>query len=211
PYRKDGKIEGYQLIRVRPHNIFYKIGFRRGDIIKGVNRQKIDSPETLARIWGTIKDQSKLIIDVERGGKSITFEVTVKGDAISGGSSSPGERISQNNNKAETQQKELNNMDKAMQGLRAGPYRKNGKIEGYRLIRVKPHNLFYMMGARSGDILKGINGHKIDSTETLMRLWGGIKNGSKLSIEVERDGNLISFDLNLEQYKKDKTSSGGSS
>ncbi|MCP4138046.1 MAG: hypothetical protein GY754_44190 [bacterium] len=113
------------------------------------------------------------------------------------GSVGKGKKLSQNISKAEIQQKVLNNMDNAMRGLRAGPYRKNGKVEGYRLIRVKPYNILYKLGARSGDIVKRINGHKIDSTETLMKLWGNMKNEPKLSIDVERGGSPMSFDLNI--------------
>ncbi|MCP4132257.1 MAG: hypothetical protein GY754_14900, partial [bacterium] len=167
PYRKNGRIEGCRLIRVKSYNILYMLGFRSGDIVKGVDGQKIDSAETLARIWETIIGKSKLIIDVERGGESITFEVNIKDDAVSGGSSLPGERKSQNINKTEVTRKELSNIDKGMWGFRAGPYRKDGKIEGYQLIRVRPHNIFYKIGFRRGDIIKGVNRQKIDSPETL--------------------------------------------
>jgi len=99
--------------------------------------------------------------------------------------------------KSEIQQKVLNNLDNAMKGLRAGPYRVNGKIEGYRLIRVRPYNILYKYGIRSGDILKRINGKKINSTEKLYGMWQGIKEQTRLNVDIERRGKTITYDINI--------------
>ncbi len=99
--------------------------------------------------------------------------------------------------RSEIQQKVMNNLDNAMKGIRAGPYRVNGKIEGYRLIRVRPYNILYKYGIRSGDIIKRINGKKIDSTEKLYNMWTGVKELTKLSVDVERGGQIVTFDLNI--------------
>ncbi len=99
--------------------------------------------------------------------------------------------------RAEIQQKVFNNMDNALKGVRAGPYRVNGVIEGYKLFRVQPDNILYQLGARSGDIVKRVNGHPVDSTEKLMNMWQNIKSESKITIDIERGGKLNTFDFSI--------------
>jgi type II secretion system protein C len=99
--------------------------------------------------------------------------------------------------RSEIQQKLLNNIDNALDGLQAGPNRVNGKIDGYRLARVSPNNFLYKLGARSGDIAKRINGHPIDSTEKLLGLWQSVQGESKITIDIERDGKVQTFEFNV--------------
>ena len=99
--------------------------------------------------------------------------------------------------KAEFQQNVMNNIDNAMRGIRAGPYRENGVVEGYRLISVRPFNILYKYGIRSGDIIKRINGKKIDSTEKLYTMWKGITDESKMTADIDRNGQLITIEINI--------------
>lgn len=99
--------------------------------------------------------------------------------------------------KAEFQQNVMNNIDNAMRGIRAGPYRENGVVEGYRLISVRPFNILYKYGIRSGDIVKRINGKKIDSTEKLYTMWQGITDESKMTADIDRNGQIVTIEINI--------------
>ncbi len=99
--------------------------------------------------------------------------------------------------RAEFQQKMLNDIDNAMQGVKAGPHRVNGQIDGFQLIRIRPYNVLYDYGLRSGDIIKRINGKKIDSTEKLYNMWQGFKNESKLTFDIERNGKIVTLDVDI--------------
>lgn len=114
-----------------------------------------------------------------------------------GTESSSGGVVKKNISRAEMQQKVMNDIDNAMQGIQAGPHRVNGQIEGFKLIRIRPYNILYEYGIRSGDIIKRINGKKVDSTEKLFNMWQGIKNESKMVIDVERNGQIITFEMNI--------------
>lgn len=105
--------------------------------------------------------------------------------------------VKRNISRSEMQQKVLNNIDNAMQGIQAGPYRVNDQIEGFKIIRIRPYNILFEYGIRSGDIIKRINGKKVDSTEKLFNMWQGIKNESKMVIDVDRSGKIITFELNI--------------
>jgi general secretion pathway protein C len=106
-----------------------------------------------------------------------------------------GKKIKRSISRSEIKQKVLNNLDNAMKGLLAGPYRKGGEIVGFQLKKVKPYNILYKMGARSGDVVKRINGHSVNSTQKLYKLWDSLKSESKIVVDLERRGRLMTFDL----------------
>ncbi len=121
------------------------------------------------------------------------------GAAGSSGAASSGQSnlIKSSLSKAEFQQNVMNNIDNAMRGIRAGPYRENGVVEGYRLISVRPFNILYKYGIRSGDIVKRINGKKIDSTEKLFTMWQGITDESKMTADIDRNGQIVTIEINI--------------
>jgi general secretion pathway protein C len=166
---------------------------------------KVNS-ETSNDVWGNklvwIAD-SKVYIEV--GGQKMTLELYAKktvdpaaqqaaGVALPDGG---GQQLNQTLSRAEMRQKVFNNMDNALQGLQAGPYRVNGQIVGYRLINVRPNNIMFKLGARSGDIVRRVNGQILDSTQKLMSMWESIKNDPKITVDLERDGKNIRYDFNI--------------
>jgi len=116
---------------------------------------------------------------------------------VEGAEASSGGVVKKNISRAEMQQKVMNNIDNAMQGIQAGPHRVNGQIEGFKLIRIRPYNILYGYGIRSGDIIKRINGKKVDSTEKLFNMWQGMQKESKMVIDVERNGQIMTFEMNI--------------
>lgn len=106
-------------------------------------------------------------------------------------------KVQQSLSRSFLQQKVLKNMDNALKGLRAGPYRIDGKVEGYRIITVRPYNILYKLGARNGDIIKRVNGHPIDSTEKLYRLWNSIQGESQVTVDLERNNKLMTYEFSI--------------
>jgi general secretion pathway protein C len=119
------------------------------------------------------------------------------GAVSSAGTNGSAERSSQTISRSEIQQK-LKDVDSAFEGMRAGPYKVNDKIEGYKIFRVSPSNYLYKLGLRSGDIAKRVNGLSIDSTEKLLGIWNSVKEGqSKITVDIERGGKIQTFELNV--------------
>lgn len=165
---------------------------------------KVNS-ETSNDVWGNklvwIADSK---VYIEAGGQKMTLELYAKktvdpnqqGAAaipVEGGA----QQFNQTLSRAEIKQKVFNNMDNALQGLQAGPYRVNGQIVGYRLINVRPNNIMFKLGARSGDIVRRVNGQILDSTQKLMSMWESIKNDPKITVDLERNGKNIRYDFNI--------------
>ncbi len=162
--------------------------------------------EKLSEIFGLWKDVYgyKLVainssnVKLKKGSDTYTLDLYEKKSFTQkpGTGTKPG-TIKKQISKSEIQQKVLNNLDNAMKGLRAGPNRKNGEIDGYKLIRVRPYNILYKYGIRSGDILKRVNGKKIDSTEKLYTMWQGIKDQTSLNVEIDRNGQILTYEINI--------------
>lgn len=141
---------------------------------------------------------------LEAGGQRIALELYAKQivapNAHPGVAGQPGagaQQFTQTLSRAEVRQKVFNNMDNALQGLQAGPHRINGQIVGYRLTSVRPQNILFKLGARSGDVIKRVNGQMLDSTQKLMSMWETIKNDPKITIDLERNGKDIRYDFNI--------------
>jgi general secretion pathway protein C len=187
-----------------PTNIARAMILKTGEKGPGIFALYKFSPEVSNDVYGNkliwIAD-SKVIL--EAGGQKVTLELYAKkivappqntGAAQPDGS---GQNFSQTLSRAEIRQKVFNNMDNALQGLQAGPYRVNGQIVGYRLIMIRPQNILFKLGARSGDIVRRINGQVLDSTQKLMSMWETIKNDPKISVDIEREGKNIKYDFNI--------------
>ncbi len=143
---------------------------------------------------------SKVYLD--SGGQRVTLDLYAKqtitpGTAAPQGTGASGSNFNQTLSRAELRQKVFNNMDNALRGIQAGPYRVNGKIVGYRLINVRPYSVLYKLGARSGDIVRRVNGQQLDSTEKLMSMWESVKNDPKITVDLERGGKPVQFDFNI--------------
>jgi len=146
---------------------------------------------------------TKIFLEVK--GQKVTLELFAKKSIgptdASGSPTQPGigeqPKFAQNLSRSEIKQRVFNNMDNALRGLQAGPNRVNGQIVGYRLINVQPFNFLYRLGARSGDVIKRINGQMLDSTQKLYSTWEAIKNDPKITIDLERDGKNLHYDFNI--------------
>ncbi len=77
PHRVDGRIAGYKLFRVQPSSILYRLGARNGDIVMRVNGHPVDSTEKLYQMWQSIQGESRITVDLERGGRMVNYEFTI--------------------------------------------------------------------------------------------------------------------------------------
>lgn len=93
--------------------------------------------------------------------------------------------------------KALENLPKLYTDIRAVPYFKDGKADGFKLINVKASSLFEKLGLRRGDILKSINNTTLD-LQSGLQTFNNLKNESSFTLAVERRGADQTFNYQIQ-------------
>ncbi len=142
-------------------------------------------------------DSSKIYLDAN--GQRIVLDLfgAKNVDGQKKGPEGGGQNVKQQLSRAEIKQKVFNNVDNALYGINSAPHRVNGQIVGYKLVTVRPYNILYKFGARSGDIVKRVNGQSLDSTQKLYTLWEAMKTESRITVDIERQGKLVTYVFNI--------------
>ncbi|PNV76309.1 general secretion pathway protein GspC [Leptospira inadai] len=78
---------------------------------------------------------------------------------------------------------------------RFGPYMENNAITGYKIYSIGNDHIFYALGARSGDVIRRVNGMPLNETEKMLEIWNSIKTAEKVSVDVERGGKVLSYEF----------------
>ena len=86
--------------------------------------------------------------------------------------------------------RKLKNLASLGQQARVVPNYHRGKYDGFRLIGMRNNSLFRDIGFENGDIVKVINGGRIDSPNKALALYEALKNKSRLTVQLERGGIL---------------------
>jgi len=75
---KDGnRLKGFQISFVRKDSPFAKLGVQRGDIIKSINGQEINSYNAAFGVYKNIKDIDNLTLVIQRGSEEMELEYEI--------------------------------------------------------------------------------------------------------------------------------------
>ena len=97
--------------------------------------------------------------------------------------------------------KNLQDLPKILRDAKAVPYIKpnaDGKVEGFKLVAVKPGSLYEKVGLQNGDIIVGSNGQAIDSPKQAMELYQSLKKQDSIEIQVIREGEKKNLNIQFE-------------
>lgn len=86
--------------------------------------------------------------------------------------------------------KRLENVASLGKQVRVVPNYKGGKYEGFRMIGMNNSSMFRDIGFNNGDVVKVINGNRIDSPNKALALYEALKTKSRLTVQIERNGIL---------------------
>ncbi len=106
----------------------------------------------------------------------------------------PGAPVSITKNELNSYVKDPN---KIWKNIRIQEQRVNGQISGFRVNYVKKSSFFDTAGLKSGDIIKGIDGNEITSLADVMKYYTNIDSLDSLTLTVERAGEVIDLDFNV--------------
>jgi len=102
-------------------------------------------------------------------------------------------------NRAELQRLIAGNMENVLTSMNASLYRdrESGEVIGFRVNSVRRHSIAERIGFRKRDIIKAVNGYRLDSVEKAMKLWEILKNENRVKIELERDKKTYIWDIEI--------------
>ncbi len=82
------------------------------------------------------------------------------------------------------------NLPELLQQARAVPVMgANGQVEGFNLVDIMPGSIYEKLGLKKGDIIKSVNGEKIDSPGKAMDMYNALRSGSSsIQIGIGRSG-----------------------
>lgn len=73
PYFKGGVAEGFMITNIQPGSMYQRMGIVNGDILQGVDGQKIQTADDMISFLNTLKGASGAAISLQRGGKPQTL------------------------------------------------------------------------------------------------------------------------------------------
>ena len=106
-----------------------------------------------------------------------------------------------NENQFEVSRKTLDdvvkNPAKFRDGTRPIPNYKGGKVNGFKLVNMKPGSIYYDLGIRPGDVITAVNGKPLDSPNRALELYQKLGSLNNVSLEVERNGQKRQLSFNI--------------
>ena len=73
-----GEVDGFKFISIKNDSIFTKLGFKPGDIIRGVNNEQVTSPTQAMEMYQALKASNQVTLQVTRNGRNETFDYSIE-------------------------------------------------------------------------------------------------------------------------------------
>lgn len=72
------EVSGFKLVAIKAGSIYETLGLRRGDIIKGVNGEPVDTAQKAMELYQALKNSDNIQLDVTRDGSSKSLNYTLE-------------------------------------------------------------------------------------------------------------------------------------
>ncbi|MDO9110803.1 MAG: type II secretion system protein N [Desulfatirhabdiaceae bacterium] len=92
----------------------------------------------------------------------------------------------------------IKDINQLMKQVRIIPNFNQGKPDGLMISGIPQDSFFSQLGLRSGDILTGVDGKAIESVDDALKLYTGMKSGSRLKVQLKRGGREEVIDYAIE-------------
>ncbi|MGH1470437.1 MAG: type II secretion system protein GspC [Cellvibrionaceae bacterium] len=78
-------------------------------------------------------------------------------------------------------------------------HREGGSFVGFKINPKRNPEMFDQLGLKPNDIVTAVNNIGLDSTNRAMQVYRSLSTTSQATLEILRDGNTVTVDINLEQ------------
>lgn len=94
--------------------------------------------------------------------------------------------------------KQTANLPQLLQQARAVPHMNaTGALDGFRITMIQAGSVFEKLGIQTGDVVKSVNGQPLDSPTKAMELYNALRDAPSVSISVERNGRVETFNYSM--------------
>lgn len=92
----------------------------------------------------------------------------------------------------------INDLSKVWNNISINEIRKNGKIDGFKVFKVKENSVFEKIGLKKDDIIKKVNNKPLDSYNEAFKLYKNINKINYFVIEILRNNEImeLSYEIN---------------
>jgi general secretion pathway protein C len=98
---------------------------------------------------------------------------------------------------AEEADQARSNINDLLRQARVEPNIVDGQTDGFVVRMIRPGSLFSMLGLQVGDVLRDINGVKLDTPEKALQVFQQLREARQISIALERQGTPQTFSYEI--------------
>lgn len=92
----------------------------------------------------------------------------------------------------------MNNFESLAGQIRVVPHKDaSGQIDGYRLSAIRRGSLFDKLGIKNGDIVHGVNGNPLTSTEGALSVYQTLRNERSFSFDLTRRNQRVTMEYEV--------------
>ncbi len=201
---------------------------KKTDKIESVNVETLKQTDLKLKLWGTVtgdRDKAYAVIEEQKGKKQNLYKV---GDTIQNAtvkiilrekvvlnvngkdeilelekstisSKKSNGSFSQNISiKRSRIDKAMKNINDLIKQVRIRPHFSNGKPDGLNLSGIGSGSIFSEMGLKSGDIITGVDGKKIESVDDALKFYESLKSSSNIQLQLKRKGRQKTINYNIQ-------------
>lgn len=92
---------------------------------------------------------------------------------------------------------QMANLPDLLTQARGVPNIVGGRIDGFKITEIVPNSLFAKLGVKDGDVLKEVDGEKLDSPAKAMELYNTLRTKNKINISGDRNGKPFTMTYNI--------------
>ncbi len=92
----------------------------------------------------------------------------------------------------------VQDIDKVWNNIAISEIRKNGKIDGFKVLRVNQDSVFKKLGLKKGDVIKSVNNSVLSSYSDAFRVYNNINNIKYLNIEILRNNEVMELNYEID-------------
>lgn len=91
----------------------------------------------------------------------------------------------------------IRNPAQVIRSVRVMPYRKNGKVMGYKIRRIKKNSPLAMLGAKRGDIIQAVNGQSLSNVNQALQVYQSMAREDDFTFSLTRRGKPLEMKVQI--------------